>query len=148
MRLETNEYFIEMAKLVARRSTCARRAVGCVLVDKANRVLATGYNGVASGMTHCIDDPCPGVEFASGQGLNQCEAIHAESNALISCRHPEDIVKAYVTVSPCIFCVRQLLNTPCETIIFHELYPHPEAGVLWMNQGRYWRHLHVEGRYP
>lgn len=147
-RLSTNEYFIEMAKLVSRRSTCCRRSVGCVLVDINKRVLATGYNGVAAGMPHCIDVPCPGSKAKPGEGLNLCEAIHAETNALISCRHPEDIDTVYVTASPCIFCIRQLLNTPCRTIIFHEEYPHLQSEGIWRSQGREWFQLHTEGIYP
>lgn len=46
-------YFLTVASLVATRSTCLRRAVGCVLVDERNHVLATGYNGVAPGHPHC-----------------------------------------------------------------------------------------------
>jgi dCMP deaminase len=135
-----------MAKLVARRSTCARRQVGCILVDMANRVLATGYNGQYSGSEHCIDKPCPGVGLAPGTGLNLCEAIHAENNALISCRNPEDIATCYVTASPCISCVRLLLNTPCYRIVFAEDYPHPTAGVIWEKAGRMWAKLHKDGR--
>ena len=141
MRPNTDEYFIAMATLVATRSTCARRAVGCVLVDDYKRVLATGYNGVAAGLPHCNMTPCPGVASAPGQGLYLCEAIHAETNALISCRHPEDIFVAYVTASPCIFCTRQLLNTPCKLIVFKENYPHPEAKDLWQSQGRIWAQI-------
>lgn len=138
-RLTTDEYFIQMAQLASERSTCGRRAVGCILVDKTKRVLATGYNGVASGLTHCTDVACLGRNTPSGQGLFLCEAIHAETNALISCRHPEDIMYAYVTASPCIYCTRQLLNTPCQEIIWRDAYPHPEARLLWQYQGRIWR---------
>ena len=50
-------YFLAMAKLVSTRGTCARRRVGCVLVDKYGLVLATGYNGNGRGQGHCIDSP-------------------------------------------------------------------------------------------
>lgn len=53
MRLSKHEYFLQMAELVSRRSTCLRRNVGAVLVNRLGHVLATGYNGVASGMPHC-----------------------------------------------------------------------------------------------
>ena len=49
-----DEYFIEMAKLTQKRSTCMRRQVGAVIV-KDNRVMATGYNGAPAGITHCED---------------------------------------------------------------------------------------------
>lgn len=53
MRPTLEEYFIKMVQLVATRSTCLRRSVGCVLVNHRGHVIATGYNGVAAGMLHC-----------------------------------------------------------------------------------------------
>ena len=53
-RMSWDEYFMRMAHLVAKRSTCLRRQVGAVLV-KDNRVLATGYNGAPKGLPHCVD---------------------------------------------------------------------------------------------
>jgi dCMP deaminase len=53
MRPTKIEYFLAIAKVVATRSTCLRRSVGCVLVDKRGHILSTGYNGVASGQPHC-----------------------------------------------------------------------------------------------
>lgn len=55
-RLGRDEYFIAMAKLVAQRATCLRRAVGCVLTNEHGHVLATGYNGVARGQPHCNEE--------------------------------------------------------------------------------------------
>lgn len=148
MRPTADEYFIEMAKLVARRGTCLRRQVGCVLVDEFGHVLATGYNGVARGVAHCNHyDPdtesqypfaCEGARAASGTDLHKCQAIHAEINALIQCTRPQDVFKVYTTVSPCIHCTRALLNTPAQEIIFAERYPHLEAEELWVTSGRSW----------
>jgi dCMP deaminase len=138
------EYFLRMARLVATRGTCIRRQVGCVLVDSHSRVIATGYNGVASGLPHCIDKPCAGARSLSGQDLHLCEATHAEANALISCRHPEDIVIAFCTTSPCVQCTRLLLNTSCQHIVFIEEYPHVEAKALWEFMGRRWDQYTVE----
>jgi dCMP deaminase len=139
-RISTDEYFIGIARLVAQRATCHRRQVGCVLVNSRNHVLATGYNGVASGQPHCIDRPCPGAHCASGTGLHLCQAIHAEANALIQCADIGAISTAYVTASPCISCLRLLLNTSCRTIVFAEEYPHPESRDLWVGDGRQWIH--------
>jgi dCMP deaminase len=139
-RLEVDEYFIEIARLVAQRGTCARRQVGCVLVNEQNHILATGYNGVAKGVRHCIDTPCPGSRFPSGQGLHQCEAIHAEQNALMQCRNINEVHTVYTTSSPCIGCTRLLLNTGCKRVVFLEPYPHPEAQRLWEGLGRQWVH--------
>lgn len=169
MRPSVDEYFLDMARLASTRSTCFRRNVGCILVNSRNRVLATGYNGVASGQPHCnFEDPdqsyvklvgqfaplevpirhpylCDGANSPSGTDLNRCKAIHAEMNALVSCGNPEDIFACYVTASPCIQCVRSLINTPCKRIVFEEVYPHPEAECEWKDSeivhGRTWVHF-------
>ena len=75
MRLDWNTYFLNIAKEVAKRSTCPRASVGVVIV-KDNRILSTGYNGSAPGKPHCIDVGCQ-LEN------NHCQrAIHAETNAV------------------------------------------------------------------
>ena len=69
-------YFLEIAKLVASRSTCPRASVGAVIV-KNNRILSTGYNGAPPGEPHCVDVGCLMVN-------NHCErTVHAETNAVI-----------------------------------------------------------------
>lgn len=141
-RLTTDEYFTQMARLVSSRGTCARRRVGCVLVSGRRHVLATGYNGVPSGAVHCIDVPCPGHGLPSGQGLDLCEAVHAEQNALLQCPDVWDIGSCYTTASPCITCVKLLLNTSCQRIVFLEEYPHSTAKELWLASGvREWKQL-------
>ena len=50
-------YFMNIARMVATRSTCSRKAVGAVIV-KDNTILATGYNGSMSGAPHCHDVGC------------------------------------------------------------------------------------------
>ena len=70
-----HEYFINIAREVARRSTCPRASVGAVIV-RDNRVISTGYNGAATGKPHCCDEGCLIVS-------NHCQrAIHAEVNAV------------------------------------------------------------------
>ena len=135
-RLSKDEYFVRMADLVSQRATCKRRAVGCVLVSAAGHVLATGYNGVPAGSTHCIDVPCPGFGFASGHGLDSCEAIHAEQNALLQCKDVSLIHTAYVTTLPCMTCAKLLMNTGCKRIVYGQEYPQQEAKEFWKKNGR------------
>ncbi|KFB66070.1 MAG: deoxycytidylate deaminase [Candidatus Accumulibacter vicinus] len=145
MRPDHATYFIRMAALVATRATCLRRAVGAVLVNSRRHVLATGYNGVAAGRPHCnhhdMFEPvgyphaCQGATAPSGQKLDECEAIHAEQNALLQCRNVFDIDTCYVTVSPCIHCVKLLLNTSCKRIVTPALYDQ-RAATLWTDSGR------------
>lgn len=118
--------------------------MGCVLVDARNRILSTGYNGVASGRTHCVDVACPGANLKSGMGLDSCEAIHAEINALIHCRDIYSVHKAYLTTTPCISCIKALLASSCQEIIASSEYPHKEAQNLWVHSGRSWKVIDTE----
>lgn len=138
MRPTKDEYFLSIARLVSTRGTCKRRQVGCVLVNKRGHVLATGYNGVAMGQPHCLDKPCAGADCISGTGLELCEAIHAEQNALLQCRDVWEIETIYCTIAPCVTCVKLLLNTGCERIVFADDYAHSnKSQSLW--GGRIWQ---------
>lgn len=136
-----DELYIRMAHLIASRTTCPRRAVGCVLVDEDGFILSTGYNGVAADRPHCISEPCPGANESSGQGLDSCEAIHAEQNAILRLRDHRAVNKAYITTSPCVHCIKLLLGTSCQTIFFAKEYPHPQAEDWWVRAGRKWIQL-------
>jgi len=126
MRLEVDDYFLKMAKLVALRSTCKRRAVGCVLVDTKKHVMATGYNGVPKGFTHCIDYPCKGADAPSGTRLNECKAVHAEMNALLQLQSTDELT-AYLTVTPCFDCAKVLANSNVTRIVASVWYPQTEV---------------------
>ena len=136
-------YFLRMALLVSERGTCVRRKVGCILVNKKNHVLATGYNGNPSGFSHCLDNPCKGANSTSGKDLDKCEAIHAEQNALLQCKDVYDIHTVYCTVSPCIHCVKLLLNTSAKNIVFGEKYIQKDAERLWMMSDRGWAYINI-----
>jgi dCMP deaminase len=130
--------WLRVATAIAELGTCARRKVGCVLVDARGHVLSTGYNGPAAGEPHCIDQACPGAGLASGTGLEACEALHAEQNALLQCSDVWRIHTVYCTDSPCITCVKLLLNTSAQRICFVRAYPHSASEALWTRSGRSW----------
>lgn len=154
MRPSKDETWLKVAAVVAERGTCARRKVGCVLVDARGDILATGYNGVARSLHHCTDRACPGASYPSGEGLDKCEAIHAEQNALLQCKDVQAIYYCYVTVSPCIHCVKMLMNTGCRSIMFLEDYPKShEAQALWtcrtgLGNSRHWAKFHQASIHP
>jgi dCMP deaminase len=143
LRPDRDQYFLAMAMLASSRSTCARAARGCVLVSEEGHVLATGYNGVGPGETHCLQDgpQCEGaVGLRSGEGLDLCEATHAEANALVQCSDPRRIATCYSTVSPCMSCMKLLKATGCRTLVF--LAPYADwdrVRVSWERAGRSWR---------
>ena len=133
-RLGKDEYFLQIAKTVSQRSTCPRRQVGCVLVDSQNHVVATGYNGVPTGFTHCIDTPCLGAQYPTGQGLDVCEAIHAEVNALLQLRSDDELT-AYMTVTPCFTCGKMFANSKVKRIVALEEYVHTQTSNILSKAG-------------
>ena len=103
-----DEYFLEMAELVAKRSTCLRRSVGAVLV-REKRILATGYNGAPSGLKHCVEVGCLRLKLKipSGERHELCRALHAEQNALLFARSSGEKTEGatlYCLFQPCILC--------------------------------------------
>ena len=109
------EYYIQMLPLVAARSTCIRREVAAIITDKDGHVLSTGYNGVPSGIPHCIEESCAGAVGAKGDS-SLCEAVHAEINALIQCRDLHRATTMYCSCTPCFACAKAILNTPINGI--------------------------------
>lgn len=124
-RISRDSAFMGVAYVLSLRSTCIRRKVGAVLVDGRGYVLATGYNGNAAGDPHCIDHPCKGADAPSGTRLDECEAIHAEQNALEQCHDVWKIDTLYCTSLPCIHCAKMLRNTSLRRVVYNDVYPHP-----------------------
>jgi len=125
-RPDWDTYFMDMAVLASRRSSCLRRAVGAVLV-KDRRLLATGYNGVPSGVTHCEVTGClrEKLNVPSGERHELCRGLHAEQNAIIQAAfHGVSIRDAvlYCTNLPCIICAKMLINAGVRRVVYLEGY--------------------------
>lgn len=121
-----DKYFIDITRLVATRSTCLRRHVGAILVKDRN-ILATGYNGVPSGISHCEAGGClrERLKVPSGERHELCRGLHAEQNAIIqAARHGINIDGAtlYCTTMSCIICTKMLINAGISTIVYAEGY--------------------------
>jgi dCMP deaminase len=119
-------YFMDIADLVSRRSTCLRRSVGAVLV-KDRRVLATGYNGAPSGLHHCLDIGCLREQLGvpSGERHELCRGLHAEQNAIIQAAlHGVSVNGStlYCTNQPCIICAKMIINAGIVAIVIKEGY--------------------------
>lgn len=127
-RISWDEYFMEMAELAGKRSTCNRRHVGAVIV-KDNQVLATGYNGAPKGLANCLDlGECirQRLNIPSGERHELCRAVHAENNAIIQCAVNGVSCKGgtlYVTYSPCAMCTKQIINAGIVRIVAKKMYP-------------------------
>lgn len=118
---------MDIARLVARRSTCLRRQVGAVMVKEKN-ILATGYNGTPSGIAHCAETGClrEQLKVPSGERHELCRGLHAEQNAIIqAARHGTNISGAtlYCTNSPCIICTKMLINAGIRRVVYLDGYP-------------------------
>lgn len=122
-----DEYFLEVAGLVSKRSTCLRRHVGAVLV-KDKKILATGYNGAPSGVRHCTQTGClrDRLKIPSGQRHELCRGLHAEQNVLLQAAlygvSTKDSV-LYVTNQPCVICAKMLINAGIKEIVISDGYP-------------------------
>lgn len=133
-----NEYFMGFARLVATRSTCQRRHVGVVLV-KDNRILATGYNGVPSGMEHCDAVGClrESLGIPSGERHELCRGVHAEQNAIIqAAKHGISIDGAtlYCTHSPCLICAKILVQAGVRKCFYADGYEDSRAFEMLGNE--------------
>ena len=126
-RLSIDDYFMEIAYVVAKRSTCLRKQVGAVVV-RDKRILSTGYNGAPIDLEHCLDIGCIREEknIRSGERHELCRGVHAEQNAIIQAAlHGVSIEGAsiYTTHQPCILCAKMLINSRIKRVVFGKSYP-------------------------
>lgn len=139
-RISWDEYFMEMAELAGKRSTCNRRHVGAVIV-KDNQILATGYNGAPKGLPNCCDlGQCirEKLNIPSGERHELCRAVHAENNAITQCAVNGVSCKGgtlYVTASPCTMCTKQIINAGITRVVAKELYPDEMAKEMIEQSG-------------
>ena len=129
-----DEYFMEMAELARKRSTCLRRGVGAVIV-KDNRVIATGYNGVPRGIRHCEETGClrQQLNVPSGKMHELCRGLHAEQNAIIQAACMGSSIEGgtlYCTTQPCVICTKMIINAGIKRVVIKESYPDALAQEL------------------
>lgn len=126
MRPTPDEYFMEMAHLAAKRSTCMRHHVGAVIV-KEKRILATGYNGAPKDLKHCEVVGCvrTKLKVPHGERHELCRGLHAEQNAVIQAAVFGVSLKdstVYSTHYPCSICAKMLINTGIKEIVYDQDY--------------------------
>lgn len=130
-RISWEKYFMEITDLVAKRSTCDRAWVGCVLVNSSNRIVSTGYNGSVSGNPHCDD---VGHTMRDGHCI---ATIHAEMNALLYCAKEGISVKdcsAYITHFPCLNCTKALIQAGITKIYFNNDYRVDDYAIVLLER--------------
>ena len=131
-RPDWDDYFLDIAAIVARRSTCDRAQVGAVLV-REKRILTTGFNGSPAGLGHCDDI---GHLMVDGHCLR---TIHAEANTIIQAALHGISTKGavcYVTHFPCINCSKMLINAGVREIVYHDDYRMDENAIQMLDQAK------------
>jgi len=118
---------MQIASVVATRSTCLRRQVGALLVLN-KRILSTGYNGAPSGLSHCRDVGClrEQLKVPSGERHELCRGLHAEQNAIIQAAVHGVAIEGsvlYSTHYPCAVCAKMLVNAGVTSLVLAENYP-------------------------
>ncbi len=128
MRISKKDYYLNIARAVAKRSTCIRRQYGAVLV-KDDRIISTGYNGSASGEPNCCDigtcwREANGVPH--GEQYEKCVAIHAEDNAITQAGREAKGATLYLSgfengrpieAIPCVMCERKIKNAGITSVV-------------------------------
>jgi dCMP deaminase len=105
------------------------------MIIKDKRILATGYNGAPSGLTHCQDVGCIREEkkIPSGERHELCRALHAEQNAILQAAlYGVSIQGAtiYTTTHPCVMCAKMIINAGMKEIVITNTYPDTMAAEL------------------
>lgn len=148
-RVSKEEYYLNIARTVAERSTCLRRRYGCIIV-KNDEIIATGYNGSARGDINCCDihnGKCPRSDEPHNTGdYSNCPAVHAEQNAMLSAARKDmigatmyldgeerkwsEINQSYFSwreidiCIPCPICQRMIVNSGIERVVTRK-------GIVW-----------------
>lgn len=123
-----DEYYLEIARAVSRRSTCLRRQYGAVIVNN-DEIIATGYNGSPRGTNNCCDGTlCKRIGHSHNDGdYGDCESVHAEMNSMLSAAR-RDMIGATlylygeedgitIDAEPCPICHRMILNAGIKRVI-------------------------------
>jgi len=132
-----DDYFMDIATLVSKRSTCTRRKVGAVMV-KNRAILTTGYNGAPSGVPHCDETGCirHKLNVPSGEKHELCRGLHAEQNAIIQAAVHGVCIKGanlYCTHHPCSICAKMIINAGIEIIYYQHGYQDDLSKALFEN---------------
>lgn len=124
-RPSREEMFMQVAHVVAQRSTCLRAQVGCIITNMdGTSIKSMGYNGNARGLPDICDDITPGA----------CGCLHAEENALLKAPYGEEL-RLYTTYSPCMACSKRILNSSVGVVIYDQAYRDLSGPEMLIEQG-------------
>lgn len=139
-----------MARAVGRRSRCTRAQIGCVIVDRHQRVLATSYNGPPGNYVvtseECREFCARGRNGPNAQTVDSysdCVANHAEINGLLMTdRTDREGGAIYVTGHVCFGCAKAIANSGLSDVYLvdaddeEEAYRRPERSIRFLEMCR------------
>lgn len=143
-----DEYFLNIAKVVASRSNCMKRKVAALIVQD-KRIISTGYNGTPRGVPNCDEGGCPRCNsFAeSGSNLEECLCSHGEENAIVQAAYHGIRIQGatlYCTLSPCLICTKMIINAGLKEVVYNKDYPLSGASkLLFEKAGVVLRQYHI-----
>ena len=134
-----DEYFMNIAKVVATRSNCMKRHVAAIIV-RDKRIISTGYNGTPRGVRNCDEGGCPRCNsFADGgTRLEECFCSHGEENAIVQAAYHGISLKGgilYTTYSPCVLCSKMIINAGITEVIYSAEYPLGDTALKLLKEG-------------
>jgi dCMP deaminase len=109
-----DNFFLDIAKQIAKASYCKRRQVGAVIV-KDDNIISFGYNGTISGFPNECE--CDNV--------TKKDVLHAESNAIAKCcksSYSSDGATMYITLSPCFECAKIIIQSGIKKVVYFQNY--------------------------
>jgi dCMP deaminase len=132
-RITKHEYYLGIAKEVARRSTCFRRSIGAIII-RDDQIISTGYVGAPrktkSSHEHgeCLRDK---LKIPHGQRYELCRSVHAEQNAIINAARAGVSLlggdmyiygsiygkNERIDAFPCFICKKMLINAGLNRVI-------------------------------
>jgi dCMP deaminase len=138
MRPSWDEYFMNIAKVVAMRGNCMKRKVAAIIV-KDKRVVSTGYNGTPRGARNCNEGGCPRCNnmAESGTALDECLCCHGEENAITQAAYHGTSLKGstlYTTFAPCLLCTKMIINSGIAEVVYNQDYPLNERALALLKE--------------
>ncbi len=111
-----DDYFMGVALLAAERSKDPSTQVGACIVNSAERILSTGYNGFPYG---CDDDDFPWAREGESNQTKYPFVVHAELNAILNAggRNLEG-ARIYVALFPCNECAKAIIQAGIKEVIY------------------------------
>ena len=139
-RPDWDQYFMDIARVVASRSNCMKRKVAAVIV-RDKRIISTGYNGTPRGTRNCNEGGCPRCNnmAISGTGLDECLCSHGEENAIVQASYHGVSLKdatIYSTFAPCLMCAKMIINSGIREVVYNLEYPLNESAFRLFNEAR------------